>query len=133
MIDRIPNFSARTIDGTPVTDGDLLGRESLVGFLSLTCKACRAAVPIFAEHAERLRSAGGTSLAIVHGDDAAESDLAAMLRDAVDLVIAEDATAELSRRYGAKHYPSYAWYDPNGMVTSAGVGMAALQTELVAP
>ena len=58
---------------------------------------------------------------------------AAMLRDAMDIVIAEGAEAELSRRYGAKHYPTYAWYDRNGMVTSAGVGVAALRTELVAP
>lgn len=133
VIDRIPNFSARTLDGDTVTDGTLHGKETLVGFFSLTCQACRDSVPVFAGHAGRLRATGGTSLAIVHGDDAAGSDLAAMLRDAMDLVIAEDATAELSKRYGAKHYPSFAWYDPNGMVTSAGVGIAALQTELVAP
>ncbi|MCO6007195.1 TlpA family protein disulfide reductase [Actinoallomurus purpureus] len=133
MIDRIPSFSARALDGTAVTERTLLGKETLVGFFSLTCKACVEAVPVFAGHAERLRAAGGTSLAIVHGDDSADSELAAMLSDVMDIVIAEDSKAELSQRYGAKHYPTYAWYGPNGMVTSAGVGVAALRTELVAP
>lgn len=133
MIDRIPGFSARAVDGTAVTERTLLGKETLVGFFSLTCRACVDAVPVFAGHAERLRASGGTSLAIVHGDGAAGSELAAMLGDAMDIVIAEGAEAELSRRYGAKHYPTYAWYDRNGMVTSAGVGVAALRTELVAP
>ncbi|MFC4907689.1 TlpA disulfide reductase family protein [Actinomadura gamaensis] len=131
IIDRIPSFSAPALDGGTVTERSLLGRESLVGFFSLTCKACVTAVPVFAEHAERLRATGGTSLAIVHGDGAAKTDLAAKLRDAMDIVIAEDAKAELSQRFGAKHYPTYAWYDATGTVTSAGVGVAALRTELV--
>ncbi|GAB3975648.1 hypothetical protein GCM10029978_060320 [Actinoallomurus acanthiterrae] len=130
---RIPNFSARALDGTAVTERTLLGKETLVGFFSLTCKVCVEAVPVFAEHAERLRAGGGTSLAIVHGDDSADSELAATLSDVMDIVIAEDAKAELSQRYGAKHYPTYAWYGPNGMVTSAGVGLSALRTELAAP
>ncbi|WP_067484347.1 TlpA family protein disulfide reductase [Actinomadura hibisca] len=133
MIDRIPEFSARALDGSTVTERTLLGKETLVGFFSLTCSACVDAVPIFAGHAAHLRAAGGTSLAIVHGDDAAASELAAMLGDAMDIVIAEDAKAELSRRYGAKHYPTYAWYGPDGLVTSAGVGVAALRTELAVP
>ncbi|MEU4577824.1 TlpA disulfide reductase family protein [Nonomuraea sp. ATR24] len=132
-IDRIPSFSAEALDGATVTERTLLGKESLVGFFSLTCEACVTAVPLFAAHAERLRAAGGISLAIVHGDDAAGSELAAMLRDTVDLVIAEDARAELSRRYGARNYPTYAWYGPDGVVTTAGAGVAALRTELVAP
>lgn len=133
MIDRIPGFSARALDGTTVTERTLLGKETLVGFFSLTCKACVEAVPLFARHAERLRAAGGTSLAIVHGDDAAGSELAAMLDEVVDIVIAEDSSAELSKRYGAKHYPTYAWYGPDGVVTTAGTGLAALQTEPIAP
>ena len=133
MIDRIPSFSARALDGTAVTERTLLGKETLVGFFSLTCKACVEAVPLFAGHAERLRAAGGISLAIVHGDDSAGSELAAMLSDVVDIVIAEDAKAELSKRYGTKHYPTYAWYGPNGLVTTAGAGLAALRTELIAP
>ncbi|HUR09556.1 MAG TPA: redoxin domain-containing protein [Nonomuraea sp.] len=133
VIDRIPSFSARSLDGAEVTERTLLGKETLVGFFSLTCKVCVEAVPVFAGHAERLRAAGGTSLAIVHGDDSADSELAAMLSDVMDIVIAEDAEAELSKQYGAKHYPSYAWYGPDSMVTTAGVGLAALRTELVAP
>ncbi|GAA0341507.1 hypothetical protein GCM10010151_33820 [Actinoallomurus spadix] len=133
MIDRIPSFSARALDGVTVTERTLLGKETLVGFFSITCRACAEAVPVFAGHAERLRAAGGISVAIVHGDDSAESALAAMLGDVMDIVIAEDSKAELSQRYGAKHYPTYAWYGPDGMVTSAGVGVAALRTEPVAP
>ncbi|NUW46449.1 TlpA disulfide reductase family protein [Nonomuraea rhodomycinica] len=133
MIDRIPAFSAPALDGTTVTERTLLGKETLVGFFSLTCKACVEAVPLFAGHAERLRATGGISLAIVHGDDSAGSELAALLGDVVDIVIAEDSAAELSKRYGTKHYPTYAWYDRNGVVTSAGAGLAALRTELVAP
>jgi len=133
VIDRIPSFSARSLDGTAVTEHTLLGKETLVGFFSLTCKACVEAVPVFAGHAERLRATGGTSLAIVHGDDSAGSELAAMLSDVMDIVIAEDAEAELSKRYGTKHYPTYARYDANGVVTTAGLGVAALRTELVAP
>ncbi len=131
MIDRIPAFSARALDGTAVTERTLLGTETLVGFFSLTCKACADAVPLFAEHAERLRATGGSSLAIVHGDGSAGSDLAAALSEVMDIVIAEDAKAELSRRYGAKNYPTYAWYNANGIVTSAGAGIAAMRTELV--
>ncbi|MFC9973287.1 redoxin domain-containing protein [Spirillospora sp. NPDC127200] len=131
VIDRIPRFSARALDGTAVTERTLLGKQTLVGFFSLTCRACVEAVPVFAGHAERLRTAGGTSLAIVHGDDAARSDLAAELADVMDIVVAEDSRAELSQRYGAKHYPTYAWYGPDGLVISAGVGVAALRTELV--
>ncbi|MET7331787.1 TlpA disulfide reductase family protein [Nonomuraea sp. NPDC005650] len=133
MIDRIPGFSTRALDGTTVSERTLLGTETLVGFFSLTCSACVAAVPLFAGHAERLRTAGGTSLAIVHGDDSANSELAAMLSEAMDIVIAEDSAAELSKRFGVKHYPTYAWYGPDGVVTTAGAGVAALRTELVSP
>ena len=131
MIDRIPAFSARAVDGTAVTERTLLGRETLVGFFSLTCKACVDSVPLFRGHAERLRAGGGVSLAIVHGDGAAGSELAAALDEVMDIVIAEDANAELSRRYGAENYPTYARYRADGMVTSAGAGVAALRTELV--
>ncbi|MDW6064923.1 TlpA disulfide reductase family protein [Streptomyces sp. FXJ1.4098] len=130
--DRLPDFSARALDGTAVTERTLLEKETLVGFFSLTCKACVEAVPLFARHAERLRADGGTSLAIVHGDDSADSELAAMLSEAMDIVIAEDSEAELSKRYGAKHYPSYAWYGPDGMVTTAGAGVSALRAQPVA-
>ncbi|MEO3867583.1 redoxin family protein [Nonomuraea sp. B12E4] len=132
IMDRIPGFSARALDGTTVTESTLLGKETLVGFFSLTCKACVAAVPVFAGHAERLRAAGGISLAIVHGDDSAGSELAAMLGDVMDIVVAEGAEAELSKRFGARHYPTYASYGPNGVVITAGVGVAALRSELVA-
>ncbi|MER6141384.1 redoxin domain-containing protein [Streptomyces sparsogenes] len=130
--DRAPRFSARALDGTAVTERTLLGKETLVGFFSLTCKACVEAVPLFAGHAERLRADGGTSLAIVHGDDSAGSELAAMLSDVMDIVIAEDSDAVLSERYGARQYPSYAWYGPDGAVTTAGTGVAALRAVPVA-
>ncbi|ADI04170.1 alkyl hydroperoxide reductase/ Thiol specific antioxidant/ Mal allergen [Streptomyces bingchenggensis BCW-1] len=130
--DRLPSFSARALDGTAVTERTLLGQEALVGFFSLTCKACVDAVPFFTGHAERLRANGGTTLAIVHGDAAADSELAAMLTDVMDIVIAEDSEAELSKRYGAKRYPSHAWYGPDGVVTGAGAGVVALRTDLVA-
>ncbi|MFI9584360.1 TlpA disulfide reductase family protein [Streptomyces sp. NPDC052236] len=129
---RIPRFSARALDGTEVTERSLLGREVLVGFFSLTCKACVEAVPHFAGHAERLRATGGTTLAIVHGVDSAQSELAAMLSAAVDVVIAEDSEAELSKQYGAKHFPSHARYGPDGVVTTAAAGVSALRRELVA-
>ncbi|MFD8385318.1 TlpA disulfide reductase family protein [Streptomyces sp. NPDC059679] len=130
--DRLPDFSARALDGTVVTERTLLDKETLVGFFSLTCKACVDAVPLFAGHAERLRADGGTTLAIVHGDDSADSELAAMLREVMDIVIAEDSEAELSKRYGAKHYPSHAWYGPDGVVTTAGAGVSALRAQPVA-
>lgn len=131
--DRLPRFSARAVDGARVTERDLLGQEVLTGFFSLTCKACVDAVPLFAGHAERLRASGGTALAIVHGVDAAGSELAGLLTAAADIVIAEDATASLSQRYGARNYPSYARYGPDGVATAAGAGVSALRAELVAP
>ncbi|MEU9024770.1 hypothetical protein [Actinomadura sp. NPDC048394] len=44
IIDRIPAFSARALDGTAVTERTLLGKETLVGFFSTTCGACVAAL-----------------------------------------------------------------------------------------
>ncbi|MEV6110764.1 redoxin domain-containing protein [Streptomyces sp. NPDC051940] len=131
--DVLPPFSAQTLDGVQVSRPGLRGREVLVGFFSLTCKACRDAVPPFAAHAERLRASGGTTLAIVHGEAADRSELAAALSAAADHVIAEDEEAGLTEWFGAANYPSHAWYGPDGVVTAAGLGVSALQAEPALP
>ncbi|MFG2894823.1 TlpA family protein disulfide reductase [Streptomyces sp. NPDC048248] len=131
--DPLPRFSSRALDGAEVTEKSLLGSEALIGFFSRTCNACVEAVPYFARHAEQLRASGGTTIAIVHGIDSADSKLAIMLDSVADIIIPEDIGAALSRRFGAKHYPSYVLYGPDGTVTSVNAGVFALQEELVAP
>ncbi|NUW46447.1 peroxiredoxin family protein [Nonomuraea rhodomycinica] len=124
--DRMPGFTATTVGGATVTGDDLAGRPALVAFLSLDCSACDDSVPEFAEHARRVREAGGQVLATVVGVDAAGSELAARLAGVADHVVAELLDAPVGSAFGIRFYPGFAHYGPDGVATAASVGLRGL-------
>lgn len=128
--DRMPAFTATAADGTTVTAADLVGRPALLAFLSLECPGCDDSVPGFAEHARRVRDAGGRVLATVVGVDAAGSELAAQLADVADHVVPEFLDAPLGAAFGVRLYPGFAHYGPDGVATAAGVGLDGLDAAL---
>lgn len=125
--DRMPRFTATTIDGATVTGDDLAGRPALIAFLSLDCSSCDDSVPEFGEHAHRVREAGGQVLATVVGVDAAGSELAARLVDIADHVVPEFLDAPLGTAFGVRFYPGFAHYGPDGVATAASVGLQGLR------
>lgn len=128
--DRMPAFTATAADGTTVTAADLAGRPALLAFLSLECPGCDDSVPGFAEHARRVRDAGGLVLATVVGVDAAGSDLAAQLAGVADHVVPEFLDAPLGTAFGVRLYPGFAHYGPDGVATATSVGLDRLNAAL---
>ncbi|WP_431932067.1 TlpA family protein disulfide reductase [Nonomuraea jabiensis] len=124
--DRMPGFSAITTDGATVTNDDLAGRPALVAFLSLDCSSCDDSVPEFSEYARRVRDAGGQVLVTVVGIDAAGSELAARLVDVADHVVPEFLDAPVGAAFGARFYPGFAHYGPDGVATATSVGLQGL-------
>ncbi|MFI6520602.1 redoxin domain-containing protein [Spirillospora sp. NPDC050679] len=124
--DPMPEFTATTADGATVTRDALAGRPALVAFLSLDCSGCDDSVPEFAEHARRVRDAGGRVLATVVGVEAAGSELAARLAGVADHVVPEFLDAPVSTAFGARFYPGFARYGSDGVATAASVGLEGL-------
>ncbi|MCO6007192.1 redoxin domain-containing protein [Actinoallomurus purpureus] len=124
--DRMPEFTATTADGATVTRDELAGRPVLIAFLSLDCSSCDDSVPEFAEHARRVRDAGGQVLATVVGVDAAGSELAARLVGVADQVVPEFLDAPVGTAFGVRFYPGFAHYGPDGVATAASVGLQGL-------
>ncbi|MER6817247.1 redoxin domain-containing protein [Spirillospora sp. NPDC000708] len=131
--DRMPAFTAATAAGTTVTRDGLAGRPALLAFLSLDCPGCDDSVPEFAEHARRVRDAGGRVLATVVGIDAAGSDLAARLAAVADHVVPEPLDAPVGTAFGVRFYPGFAHYGPDGVATAASVGLEGLREAAPAP
>lgn len=128
--DRMPAFTATAAGGATVTADGLAGRPALIAFLSLECPGCDDSVPGFAEHARRVRDAGGLVLATVVGVDAAGSDLAARLAGVADHVVPEFLDAPLGAAFGVRLYPGFAHYGPDGIATAAGIGLDGLDASL---
>ncbi|ADI04167.1 hypothetical protein SBI_01046 [Streptomyces bingchenggensis BCW-1] len=124
--DRMPGFTAVTTDGGTVTRDDLAGREALIAFLSLDCSGCDDSVPEFGERARQVRDAGGQVLAMVVGTDAADSKLTARLVGIADHVVPEHLNAPVSNLFGARFYPGFAHYGPDGVATATSIGMEGL-------
>lgn len=124
--DRMPAFTATATDGTTVTADALAGRPALLAFLSLDCPGCDDSLPEFAEHARRVRDAGGRVLATVVGAGAADSAMAAGLADIADHVVPEFLDAPLGAAFGVRLYPGFALYGPDGVATTASVGLRGL-------
>ncbi|MFI0735390.1 TlpA family protein disulfide reductase [Streptomyces sp. NPDC021225] len=124
--DRMPAFTAVTADGATVTRDELAGRPALVAFLSLECSSCDDSVPELGERARRVRDAGGTVLATVVGIDAADSELAARLAGVADHVVPEFLDAPVSNLFGARFYPGFAHYGPDGVATATSIGLEGL-------
>ncbi|WP_433189735.1 peroxiredoxin family protein [Actinoallomurus sp. CA-150999] len=124
--DRMPEFTATTADGATVTRDELAGRPALIAFLSLDCSSCDDSVPEFAEHARRVRDAGGQVLATVVGVDAAGSELAARLAGVADHVVPEFLDSPVGAAFKVRFYPGFAHYGPDGVATAAGVGLQGL-------
>jgi hypothetical protein len=124
--DRMPAFTAATTGGATVGRDDLAGRPALLAFLSLDCSGCDDGVPGFAEHARRVRDAGGLVLATVVGVDAGSSDLAAQLAGIADHVVPEFLDAPVGTAFGVRFYPGFVHYGPDGVATAASVGLEGL-------
>ncbi len=82
-------FTAVTVDGLPVSR-DLLTDETLVGFFSPGCPACKEQLPKFVEFARSMPGGRDRVLAAVVGDVRRTTDMVAMLNP-VAHVVAEPA------------------------------------------
>ncbi|GAA0341529.1 peroxiredoxin family protein [Actinoallomurus spadix] len=124
--DRMPEFTVTTAGGARLTRDEFAGRPALIAFLSLDCPGCDDSVPAFAEHARRVRDAGGRVMATVVGVDAGGSELAARLAGVADHVVPEFLDAPVGTAFGVRFYPTFAHYAPDGVATAAGVGLQRL-------
>ncbi|WP_026413329.1 TlpA family protein disulfide reductase [Actinomadura oligospora] len=119
--DRMPDFTATTLDGTTVGADELAGRPTLVAFLSLDCSTCDESVPALAERARLVQNAGGRVLATVVGVDASDGELTSRLVGIADHIVPEFLDAPVGTAFGARLYPGFAHYGPDGVVTAAGL------------
>ncbi len=123
MIGRnLPDFTATTDEGRPVSRDDLREHEYLIGVFSGTCEPCHEQAPRYAaamaSAAERRRS-----LALVVGEESQTGDLRSVLRE-VPRVTGADSE-KLVELFGIEAFPMFLSTDRTGRVTHATPSMAA--------
>lgn len=123
--DELPEFSAVTLAGAPVSRAGLIGRDAVLAFLSTGCPACPAAVPHLVEHA---RSAGLTEeqmIVVITGDEREAGEFTVPLAGVASIVV-EPFPGELSRAFSVSGTPTTVLVGPDGRVRHAEAGARPL-------
>ena len=100
---RVPQFSAETLQGPTVNDGHLTRETSFIGFFSAACASCRTHLPRFVDYA----AGHGEKVAItvVIGDRERCQDLIDSAT-AATLVVHEEDKGPISTAFGVTMFPT---------------------------
>lgn len=107
-------FTTKTIDGRIVSERDLRGGRSLVGYFSPGCPPCEAARPRFVAYAAGLDRERVLAVIVDGTADDVADDLAAVAR--VVVASERDTVVEALSAYG---YPAVFLLDEDGRVLAA--------------
>ncbi|SDK94478.1 redoxin domain-containing protein [Streptomyces indicus] len=115
--DELPEFSATAVSGRTLNRDGLRSGELLLGVFSHDCPSCTDSLPDFAAQAESARAAGGRAVALVMGDEAGESELAALLVGTADEIVLPPEAAPLFKALRVPAFPTILRYR-DGVVTA---------------
>ncbi|MBL6277301.1 redoxin domain-containing protein [Micromonospora fiedleri] len=112
----IGDFTATTVDGTPVSRAGLRG-ETLVAFLSPSCPACAESLPGFVARAEAIPGGRAQALAVVLGAGEAATQLCERLTP-VARVVNEPERGPVARAFGVDGYPAFGLLSDDTVIAS---------------
>lgn len=124
----VGSFSATDVAGRPV-DGHGLAGRSLIGVFSPGCAPCKEQLPGFVEHAARSTDA---VLAVVVGEDPAETAETAKGLGTVATVVVEPALGPVQQALGVTTYPAFVLVEDRTVI-AAGHTLAAVAGREPAP
>ncbi|WP_331767261.1 hypothetical protein [Embleya sp. NBC_00896] len=115
----VPEFSAVTTAGDTVSRQSL--GETLFGFFSPSCGACKERLPVFVEAARAAGRTGHQSvLAVLHGDEIETREQVAALAGVAQIVI-ESEDGPLGQGFAVTGYPVFGLIDAAGTVTATAL------------
>lgn len=111
-------FQATATDGRQVGAGSTGPEPTVVAFFSPRCPACRDRLPGFGDYVARQRLGRDSVLAVVVGDEAADSDFVAALSP-LALVVTEPDGGAVSAAFQIAGFPAFCVLDGQGRVVAA--------------
>jgi thiol-disulfide isomerase/thioredoxin len=115
-------FRARLLDGAELTDADLTGEPTLIGFFSPGCRACAEQTPHFLRRAASWPGGPGRVVAVIAGDGEEGARYAATFAEVARLVV-DGQSGPVATAYGVSAFPAFGVLDPDGTVVAESVGM----------
>ncbi|MFG1886195.1 TlpA family protein disulfide reductase [Micromonospora sp. NPDC049102] len=131
--DAIDAFSIEDVEGRRLS-ADRLPAGTVVGFFSVGCQPCRAALPKFVDHAATMPGGRDQVVAVVAGADAADAESLVSALRPVARVVFGDYEGVLPTAFKIKGYPSVLMVDPlaDGRLVVTDDNVDLSRAELVA-
>jgi thiol-disulfide isomerase/thioredoxin len=115
-----PDFTAQTLDGSPVSLAMYAGKSVAFQFLSVHCKPCREILPELLELAP-LAARAGVEFVFVMLDEASQvRPFVEEFQLSLPVLVAPRTDNDFAEKYQIKGTPNYCLIDGQGQVISAG-------------
>jgi hypothetical protein len=111
----LPDYTARTIDGTEISPRSLTGGPCMIAVLRVGCGPCHEQLPGFVGWAA---DSDATAMAIVTGPDSETAGMVDHLAD-VSIVVAGREADALAETLGVNAFPTFLEVDSAGVVVRA--------------
>jgi hypothetical protein len=119
----LPEFSAKTVNGTVVSRESVTGSVELIGMFLPGCSPCRTQAPRFVDAARKLGS--GRALAVIAGSGPDADHLIETFKDVTEVVI-DPASGELITGLRLSAFPAFLRLNSVGAIVDAAVSVEAL-------
>lgn len=129
---RAEPFRVRLLHGGELTDADLTGEPTLVGFFSPGCRACAEQTPHFLRRAAAWPGGPDRVLVVIADDSEEGADYAEKFAGVARLV-ADGAPGPVASAYGVSAFPAFGVLDPEGTVVAESVEVEHLPRPLTQP
>ncbi|MEV7519882.1 redoxin family protein [Streptomyces sp. NPDC091371] len=117
--EKVGEFSAVTVDGAEVSQGDLAEGTTLVGAFAYGCSSCDERLPAFLELARSFPGGKDRVFAVVVGPAEHVTEKRDRLAP-VARVVTEEQGGPVAGALGVTGYPAFALLDSSGAVRAAG-------------
>jgi cytochrome c biogenesis protein CcmG/thiol:disulfide interchange protein DsbE len=122
----VPEFEVETLDGTTITDADLVGKTVVVNFWNTWCLPCEQEHPALVEFYARHASDPDFVLLAIVRDDTARAVRDYQERTDDPWVIALDRAGAAALAFGTRGQPETYTISPDGLVAGAKLGPSSV-------
>lgn len=122
-------FRVRLLHGGELTEADLAGEPTLVGFFSPGCRACAEQTPHFLRRAAAWPGGPDRVLAVIADDSEEGAEYAEKFAGVARLVV-DGAPGPVATAYGVTAFPAFGVLDPEGTVVAESVEVEHLPRPL---